>query len=195
MHGSRFSREIINCLEEPILIIDRAFRIVDANDSAALAHGKTRRQMIGQSCFVMTHNTSKPCYEEGVSCPVKSVFETGQRTRVLHLHHVGEGERRWEEIVATPICDEAGEPVFVVEEIRDISVLLKSKEVIEQLGSEVRTLEEILPICSHCRKIRNDDGSWDTLEFYIQEKAPAKFTHGLCPDCAILHYSIDLESG
>lgn len=46
-----------------------------------------------------------------------------------------------------------------------------------------RTLEGILPICSGCKKIRDDEGDWKPVEAYIQSRTNAEFTHGICPDC------------
>lgn len=51
---------------------------------------------------------------------------------------------------------------------------------------EVRALRGLLPICSHCKKIRNDEGYWDQLETYICSHSDAQFTHGICPECAEL---------
>lgn len=48
---------------------------------------------------------------------------------------------------------------------------------------QVRTLSGLLPICSHCRRIRNDKGYWERLEEYIQEHTDADFSHGICPEC------------
>jgi hypothetical protein len=42
----------------------------------------------------------------------------------------------------------------------------------------------MLPICSACNKIRNDEGYWERIETYIRERSDAEFTHGICPDCA-----------
>jgi hypothetical protein len=47
----------------------------------------------------------------------------------------------------------------------------------------VKTLSGLLPICSSCKKIRDDTGYWNTLERYISEHSDAEFTHGLCPEC------------
>jgi phosphoserine phosphatase RsbU/P len=55
--------------------------------------------------------------------------------------------------------------------------------------SEIRILRGILPICSHCKKIRNDEGYWTQLESYIKDHSEAEFTHGICADCAKEHYS------
>ncbi len=49
--------------------------------------------------------------------------------------------------------------------------------------SDIKTLSGLLPICSSCKRIREDDGSWHQLEAYIIGHSEAQFTHGLCPDC------------
>ena len=48
---------------------------------------------------------------------------------------------------------------------------------------EVRTLRGILPICSYCKKIRDDNGYWNRVEKYVSEHSEAKFSHGICPTC------------
>ena len=57
-------------------------------------------------------------------------------------------------------------------------------EHLERLLAEVKTLGGMLPICSHCKKIRDDKGYWNQLEAYLNEHTEAEFTHGICPDCA-----------
>lgn len=49
---------------------------------------------------------------------------------------------------------------------------------------EVKTLEELLPICSHCKQIRDDNGYWNQLESYLHEHSQLTFSHSICPDCA-----------
>lgn len=56
---------------------------------------------------------------------------------------------------------------------------------LEAALSEVKTLRELLPICSSCKKIRmDDDNCWQRIEDYIATRLEVKFTHGICPDCA-----------
>jgi K+-sensing histidine kinase KdpD len=57
-------------------------------------------------------------------------------------------------------------------------------EDLQQSISEVKVLEAFLPICSQCKKIRNQEGSWQQLEVYISEHSDTKFSHGYCPECA-----------
>ncbi len=54
---------------------------------------------------------------------------------------------------------------------------------LKQTMATVQTLGGLLPICSNCKKIRDDKGYWNRLEAYIQEHSEAEFTHGICPDC------------
>ncbi len=56
-------------------------------------------------------------------------------------------------------------------------------ELTEALG-RVKTLSGLVPICSSCKKIRDDKGYWNQLETYLQEHSAARLTHGICPDCA-----------
>ena len=50
--------------------------------------------------------------------------------------------------------------------------------------SEIKILRGILPICAHCKKVRDDEGYWTQLESYIRDHSEAEFTHGMCEDCA-----------
>jgi AmiR/NasT family two-component response regulator len=59
---------------------------------------------------------------------------------------------------------------------------LRNKELQEAL-KKVKTLSGLLPICSSCKKIRNDQGYWQQVEIYIAEHSDAEFSHGLCPNC------------
>lgn len=57
-----------------------------------------------------------------------------------------------------------------------------------ELEREVQILEGLLPICMHCKSIRNDLGEWEPLERYIATRSEASFTHGLCQDCGDKYY-------
>jgi len=48
---------------------------------------------------------------------------------------------------------------------------------------KVRQLRGLLPICSYCKRIRNDQNYWERVEVYVTEHTDAKFTHGICPTC------------
>jgi len=54
--------------------------------------------------------------------------------------------------------------------------------------SEVKRLSGLLPICSHCKKIRDDKGYWNQIEAFIQEHSEAEFSHSICQECAEKYY-------
>ncbi len=54
--------------------------------------------------------------------------------------------------------------------------------------AEVKKLGGLLPICSHCKKIRDDKGYWNQIELYIHEHSEAEFSHSICPECAKKHF-------
>ena len=60
---------------------------------------------------------------------------------------------------------------------------LRVAERILRYTTQVRQLEEMLPICSYCKKIRDDQNYWRQLEGYISERTGSDFSHSVCPDC------------
>jgi PAS domain-containing protein len=54
--------------------------------------------------------------------------------------------------------------------------------------SEVKQLSGLLPICGHCKKIRDDSGAWHPLEVYFKNHSDVDFSHGLCPECLRKYY-------
>jgi PAS domain S-box-containing protein len=90
-----------------------------------------------------------------------------------------------------PILDAGGRVSSVVCISKDITerkrVEMEREELIRSLQAalqDVRTLSGLLPICAHCKKIRDDDGYWTQIESYIRDHSGIDFTHGICPDCA-----------
>ena len=67
--------------------------------------------------------------------------------------------------------------------------LEKANRELKKSMETIQKLRGLIPICSHCKKIRNDKGYWQQLEVYFREYANAEFTHGLCPECEKKHYS------
>ncbi len=61
--------------------------------------------------------------------------------------------------------------------------LKNSNEKLKNALEEIKTLRGIIPICSYCKKIRDDKGAWDVFEAYISKHSEARFSHGACPEC------------
>ena len=67
--------------------------------------------------------------------------------------------------------------------------LLHTNCLLQDALIQVKTLQGMLPICAHCKKIRDDQDNWQPMESYISQRSGAKFSHGICPDCLREHYS------
>lgn len=76
--------------------------------------------------------------------------------------------------------------------LKEISSLHGSLEnrnqVLERALEDVRRLEGIVPICSSCKKIRDDEGFWQGVEQFIEDRSDAKFSHSMCPNCQETFY-------
>ncbi len=59
---------------------------------------------------------------------------------------------------------------------------------LEKALEEVNALRGILPICSYCKKVRDDKGYWEQVDIYIHKHSQADISHGICPACAKKHY-------
>ncbi len=74
-----------------------------------------------------------------------------------------------------------------------MAVLLHGRN--QKFVREIKTLQGFLPICMHCKKIRNDKGYWDKIEKYISARTDVSFSHGICPECLETHYPEELNGG
>jgi len=103
-----------------------------------------------------------------------------------------DGTHRWLLLNAAP--DFGQQVIYSV--ARDVSerklAEAERERLLQELRAalaEVKTLREIVPICSYCRKIGNDQNYWDTVENYISQHTNSRFSHSVCPDC----YKNELE--
>lgn len=93
----------------------------------------------------------------------------------------------------------AGE-VFLQATVRDFTARKRLEAERERLIyelkkalAEIKILENFLPICSYCKKIKDEKGHWNQIESYITEHSGTEFTHGICPDCVEKVY-VELKS-
>jgi len=110
----------------------------------------------------------------------------GQALAFENRYLCRDGSYRW---LRWNAARDSGEQV-IYSAARDITEQKKAEEERELLVrelqtalAEVRTLREILPICSYCRKVRDDENFWHTVEVYVARHTGTQFTHGICPSC------------
>lgn len=75
--------------------------------------------------------------------------------------------------------------VFAARRWRDLLAEIRLREASD---AAVKRLEGILPICSFCKRIRDDDGTWTAVESYVRRHSAAEFSHGFCEECRARHY-------
>jgi len=130
-----------------------------------------------------------------LSCPLNAcVYHVARKhNKQLVLHsksfdpetHVCTSQ---EEIVDAEQVGTEGFDPLVIENARLFELAEKRAQELEAALNEVKQLKRLIPICSHCKKIRDDNGYWNLLEEYFHENAEIDFSHGICPDCAQKHY-------
>ena len=101
-----------------------------------------------------------------------------------------DGSIFWVNGAATPLPDGKGGMEAIIglaADITDRKIAEADREllIVELTDAvvQIKTLKGLLPICSSCKKIRDDSGYWNAIEQYIMEHSEAEFTHGICPDC------------
>ncbi|MDD2924723.1 sigma-54-dependent Fis family transcriptional regulator [Rhodoferax sp.] len=107
-------------LPEPHILFDTQYRILAAN-AAYRRQFSPERSVVGRTCYEVSHHFSVPCDKAGESCPLVKARESGQRERVLHLHHTPKGEE-YVNIELAPLLDGTGEQAFFVERMEPLRV-------------------------------------------------------------------------
>lgn len=108
----------------------------------------------------------------------REIFEMEYRLRRY------DGEYRWIFDRGVPFEDEQGGFGGYIGSCIDITDRVEARRlVLKEHESEIKRLRGMLPICSSCKKIRDDKGYWNQIEVYIRDHSDAEFTHGLCPEC------------
>jgi transcriptional regulator with PAS, ATPase and Fis domain len=115
--------ELVSYLEglpEPHILFDRRYRIVAAN-AAYRSQFAPRGSVVGRTCYEVSHRFNVPCDQAGESCPLARSRESGQRERVLHLHHTPQGEV-YVNIELVPVRDARGEGTWFIERMEPMRV-------------------------------------------------------------------------
>ncbi|MFT3718208.1 sigma-54 interaction domain-containing protein [Pseudorhodoferax sp.] len=107
-------------LPEPHILFDRRYRILAAN-AAYRARFSPGASVLGRTCHDVSHGFAVPCDRAGESCPLARSLTSGQRERVLHLHHTPQGEA-YVDIELVPLRDATGTPAFFVEKMAPLGV-------------------------------------------------------------------------
>jgi PAS domain S-box-containing protein len=144
--------------------------------------GYTREELMSRPFIEFVH----PDDRERTLTQNARVRAGGQALAFENRYVCKDGSYRWFLWNATQ--DSARPVIYSV--ARDITASKHAAEERERLVrelqdalTEVKSLREILPICSYCRKVRDDENYWHTVETYISRHTSTRFSHGICPSC------------
>jgi PAS domain S-box-containing protein len=146
--------------------------------------GFTRQELMSRPFIEFVH----PDDRERTLKQNAAVRAGGQAIHFENRYVCQDGSYRWLAWNATPHPDER----VIYSAARDITERKKAEaerlRLVEELQAaavEVRHLQEILPICSYCRKIRGDESYWHEVEDYIARHTSSRFSHSICPECMV----------
>jgi PAS domain S-box-containing protein len=167
-----------------IAVTDREYHIVRLNKAMAETIGIPFDEAVGLTCYQCFHGTKEP----PSFCPHSQVLSEGKG----HSFELHEDRLGGDFIVnVSPLRDPKGELMGSVHVARNITERKEAEREKEKLIAELRkalrevkTLSGMLPICSVCKKIRDDKGYWNQIEAYIRDRSEADFSHSICPECA-----------
>lgn len=184
-------RNITSALGEGLYVMDSNGMIKFMNFEAERLLGWTMEELKGRNFHDIIHNrradNTALLFED---CPIHNALKTGEKfTSRDEVFVRKDGSVFPVSVISTPIM-ENGDIASSVTAFRDISerkqLEQEREKLIDELQkalAEIKTLHGILPICSICKKIRDDRGAWTQMESYISNHTDAYFSHGYCPDC------------
>lgn len=184
--------DITSSLGEGVMVIDEQGRLEFMNPEAERLLGWNVQELIGTMLHERIHHHTvegSPLPPE--ECPSLSVLKTGERVQMDEDAFLRkDGTSLPVAYISAPIF-EGGRVIAAVIAFHDITQRKQIEEERERLFidhmdalSKIKTLSGMLPICSSCKRIRDDEGYWTQIETYINEHSEAEFSHGLCPECA-----------
>ena len=128
-------------LSDPHILFDPQYRILAAN-AAYRRQFSPERSVVGRTCYEVSHHFSVPCDQAGESCPLAQSRQSGQRERLVHLHHTPKGEE-YVNIELIPISDARDEQVFFVEKVEALRVA-QSQSVAQGLIGRAAEFQRML---------------------------------------------------
>ncbi len=186
--------DITSSLGEGVMMIDKDGRLEFMNPEAEGLLGWRAPELIGSILHDrIHHHTREGSPLPWAECPTLRVLQTGERVAMDEDAFLRkDGTLIPVAYISAPIIDvKDGKVVAAVIAFHDITRRKRIEEEREKLLldhmealSRIKTLSGMLPICSSCKRIRDDEGYWTQIETYINEHSQAEFSHGLCPECA-----------
>ena len=159
-------------------------RYLDVNDSYVQTFGFSREELLGRTTVEMGILKNDRTRRK-----ILQSLKERQAIKNLELELYTRSGRKVDGLLSGDKTEIGGQ-TCLLSVLTDITERKQAEEkrtqLIQELQEtlkEVRTLSGLLPICAWCKKLRDDEGYWKSVEQYIGERTKAEFTHGMCPEC------------
>jgi len=117
-----FSKTILNSMNDTVSIINvHDYSIVGVNNAFLKLLGVAEEEVIGKTCYAITHYRSEPCIPPDDICPLLDTVTSGEHSVAEHVHYCADGEKIYVDVSTSPIKDEEGRVIQVVHVVRDIT--------------------------------------------------------------------------
>jgi PAS domain S-box-containing protein len=128
---------VVNSMSNGMVTIDRDYKIVSANRAFFKTSGRSLDEVIGKHCYEISHDTNEPCNTPQHTCPFKEVLETDEPSTAVHTHIDKDGNEIYVELIASPVKDEEGNVVQMLELTRDITERRKAERKLKRYTEEL----------------------------------------------------------
>ena len=143
--SENYYRSLIAKLHEDIMVIDRDYRVVDINNSFLQTYGVSREEAIGSNCYKIAAGHPGPCWKHGADCRVEQVFSSGESCQCIVKQKRRNGKELYLDVILSPLMDDSGEVIQVIEAVRDITPLIHAQEEVALQEEKYRNLVETSP--------------------------------------------------
>ncbi len=136
-----FVQTIMDNMADPMLVINVSDYKVQMANGAARKHLKGNDPVaMSLTCYQAIHNRDTPCSDQDEPCPLRQVIDTKEPARVMHVHHDEAGDELFVDVVVTPIFDENGEVIQIIESSRDITEIKKTEKALRETSDYLEKL-------------------------------------------------------
>ena len=140
LESGPYYRSLLDHLNEDIMVIDREYKITDVNNPFLTTTGYHRDEVIGISCYEISHGYDKPCDNFGEDCKLQQVFTTGKSTNCIHEHVKQDGSVVWVDILLSPLTDRNGKITHAIESAREITGLIEMQKALHESEEKYRRI-------------------------------------------------------
>jgi two-component system cell cycle sensor histidine kinase/response regulator CckA len=138
-HKEEMMRNLLDSVDEGFIVVDRDYRILSANRAYCNQVGLAPEDVLGKNCYEISHSSARPCFESGVECAPRLVFETGEPHVSVHRHSDKGSDVIYVETKAFPLKDSSGQVTAAIEVINNIT----EKQLLEEQRLKTQKLEAV----------------------------------------------------